>query len=120
MVLDDEAVALADIGHRRRGAKLGLLDRAARDADEVMVMAGLAGDEATAVEAPHPTVGLEQGERPVHGREPDRAARVAGRAPELLGRERVLLGRDEPSEKSVRWRVFLTGASLLKTLLILN
>ena len=120
MVLDDEPVALADFGHRRRGAELGLLHRAARDADEMVVMARLAGDEAAAVEPPHAAVGLEQGERSVHGREADRAARLTGGGPELLGGEGMSPVRDERAQQLPLAGVPASARSLLKTLLILN
>jgi hypothetical protein len=95
VVLDDEAVTLPNLRHRRRSAELRFLDRPARDADEVVVMAGLAGDEAAAVETADAGVRLEQRERPVDGCQTDRPARLAGRGPELLGGEGVLLLRDE-------------------------
>jgi hypothetical protein len=85
-----------------------------------MVMAGLAGDEAAVVELPHAAVGLEQGERPVHGRETDRAACLAGRGPELLGGEGVVPSRDELGQQRPLAGAPHLSASLLKTLLILN
>jgi len=70
--LDDEPVPFAHLGDGRSGAEFPLLDRAARDADQVMMMAGLAGDEAAAVEPPHLLFPLEQRERAVDRGEADR------------------------------------------------
>src|SRR4029079_18359565 len=110
---------LANFGHRRCRAELGLLDRAAGDADQMVVVAGLARDEAPAVETAHAAVGLEQRERPVDGRQADRAARLTRRCPQLLGGERVLLLRDELGQQ----RPLACGShppSLLKTRLIIT
>src|SRR4029078_3814995 len=91
----------------------------AGDADQMVVMAGLARDEAPAVEPAHAAVGLARGERPVDGRQADRATGLARGGPELLGGERVLLLRDELGQQ----RPLARGShvpTLLQTRLIIT
>ena len=106
MVLDDEAVTLPYLRHRRRSAELGLLDRPARDADEMVVMAGLAGDEAPTVETADAAVRLEQRERPVDGRKADGPpdSRAAVQSSSAV---KACCCFETSSVSSVRWRVFL-------------
>ena len=70
-------------------------------------MAGLAGDEATAVQAPHAAVGLEQGERPVDGREARRAA-ASRAALQSSSAVNACCRVETSSVRSVRWRVLFS------------
>jgi hypothetical protein len=129
VALSAETVTALQHCGRRCTAQLGVLDRTARDADEVVVMTRVAADVrafARAGELPDRTGRSEQFDRPVDRREPERRFAPTRAVVHLDDRERAALALDGikdcsalRSEADVRGKLELGhGRSIVRTILI--
>ena len=98
MLLRPEPVAPAQLGGRRSGTELGLLHRAARGADEMVMVAGVAANVRGAPvvdELPQRARLAQQLDGAVDGREPELRVERAGVVEELERGERTV----EPDDR---------------------